>query len=136
MVLLSMLDHSCISAATPTVPGVVTLIVNAIQFLGSTTQSISQSNILSIFLLSMLLGSGMNSLIVYTAQCYINCISRKKLNTSLFAKAYLPHPPLSPLCLLGITWLCHWINGNYLDYVQLLLRACQLMEIKRYKGLH
>ena len=39
---------------------------------------------------------------------------RKKVKTYLFAKAYPPLPPPSPLCLLGMTWLHPPINANYL----------------------
>ena len=34
----------------------------------------------------------------------------KKLRTYLFAKVYTPYLLKSPLCLLGMTWLYHWIN--------------------------
>ena len=44
-------------------------------------------------------------------RCTTSVVSfRKKLKTYMFAKAYPPYPPLSPLCLLGTTRLCHWIN--------------------------
>ena len=39
---------------------------------------------------------------------------RNKLKTYLFAKAYLPQPPPSPLCPLGMTCLCPSINVNCL----------------------
>ena len=39
---------------------------------------------------------------------------RKKLKTHLSANAYPPQPPLSPMCLLGMTWLCPPINVHYL----------------------
>ena len=55
VVLLAILDHSILSAALPTVPGVVTLIVSSLQFLCPTIQSTRQSNILAIVLLLMLL---------------------------------------------------------------------------------
>ena len=56
--------HSSVSALTPTVPGIVTLIVNTLQFLHSTQQSTSQSNILAIVFPLMLLRSRMNSLMM------------------------------------------------------------------------
>ena len=68
MVHLPILNSSSLSGVVPIVPGVVTLIVNTLQFLHSTHQSLSQSNILAIVLPLMLLRSGMNSLMVCAAQ--------------------------------------------------------------------
>ena len=62
MDLLPILNRSCLSTVVPIVPGVVTQIINTSQYLLSTHQSLSQSNILAIVLPLMLLRSGMNSL--------------------------------------------------------------------------
>ena len=67
-VLLPILNLSCLPAVIPIEPGVVTLISNALQFLHSTHQSLSQSNILAIVLPLRLLRSGINSLMMCTAQ--------------------------------------------------------------------
>ena len=42
-VLLTILNRSCLSAVVPIVPCIVTLIVNTLQFLLSTDQSLSQT---------------------------------------------------------------------------------------------
>ena len=65
---LPILNHSCLSAVVLLVPGIVTQIVNTLQFLLSTYQSLSQSNILAIVLPLMLLRSGMNSLMMCAVQ--------------------------------------------------------------------
>ena len=57
---------------------VVTLIVNTLQFLHFTPQSLNLSNNLAIVMPLMLLRSGMNSLMMWELKAY------------LFAKAYLP----------------------------------------------
>ena len=57
VVLLPVLNRSCLSAVVPIVPGIVSQIDNTLQFLLSTHQSLSQSNILAIVLPLMLLSS-------------------------------------------------------------------------------
>ena len=67
VVLLPISKFSCLSAVVPIVPGVVTLIINMLQFLRFTHQRLSQSNILAIVLPLMLLRSGINALMMCAA---------------------------------------------------------------------
>ena len=68
VVLLPILNHSHLLVVVPVVPGIVTQIVNTLQFLLSIHQSLSQSNILAIVLPLMLLRSGMTSLKIFAVQ--------------------------------------------------------------------
>ena len=104
VVLLPILNCSCLSAAVPIVPGVVTQIINTLQFLLSTHQSISQSNILAIVLPLMLLRSGMNSLMMCTVQYQFPPSERSSKLTVCKSLSTIASPVT--LCLLGMTWLC------------------------------
>ena len=68
VVLLPILNHSCLLLVAHIVLGIVTQIVNTLQFLLSIHQSLRQPNILAIVLPLMLLRSGMNSLKMFTVQ--------------------------------------------------------------------
>ena len=70
-------------------PGIVTQIVNALQFLLSTCQSLSQSNILAIVLPLMLLTFGMNSLMMCTVQHQLSP-SERSLKLTCLQKP-IPH---------------------------------------------
>ena len=61
-------NHSCLLVVVPIVLGIVTQIVNTLQFLLSIHQSLSQPNILAIVLPLMLLRSGMTSLKMFAVQ--------------------------------------------------------------------
>ena len=64
----SSIHRSCLLVVVPIVPGIVTQIVNTLQFLLSIHQSLSQPNILAIVLPLMLLRSGMTSLKMFAVQ--------------------------------------------------------------------
>ena len=68
IVVLLTSNHSCLLVVVPIVLGIVTQIVNTLQFLLSIHQSLSQPNILAIVLPLMLLRSGMTSLKMFTVQ--------------------------------------------------------------------
>ena len=68
VVLLLTSNHSCLLVVVPIVLGIVTQIVNTLQFLLSIHQSLSQPNILAIVLPLMLLRSGMTSLKMFAVQ--------------------------------------------------------------------
>ena len=61
-------NRSCLLVVVPIVLGIVTQIVNTLQFLLSIHQSLSQPNILAIVLPLMLLRSGMTSLKMFAVQ--------------------------------------------------------------------
>ena len=68
VVLLLTSNRSCLLVVVPIVLGIVTQIVNTLQFLLSIHQSLSQPNILAIVLPLMLLRSGMASLKMFAVQ--------------------------------------------------------------------
>ena len=68
VVLLLTSNRSCLLVVVPIVLGIVTQIVNTLQFLLSIHQSLSQPNILAIVLPLMLLRSGMTSLKMFAVQ--------------------------------------------------------------------
>ena len=68
VVLLLTSNRSCLLVVVPIVLGIVTQIVNTLQFLLSIHQSLSQPNILVIVLPLMLLRSGMTSLKMFAVQ--------------------------------------------------------------------
>ena len=61
-------NRSCLLVVVPIVLGIVTQIVNTLQFLLSIHQSLSQPNILAIVLPLMLLRSGMTSRKMFAVQ--------------------------------------------------------------------
>ena len=91
MVLLAILNgyHSYLGAVVPVVPGVVTLIINTSQFLYSTHQSLSQSNILAIV---FAFDAPKIWNVLPNDVCSATSVAsfRKNLKTSMFAKTYLP----------------------------------------------
>ena len=93
VVLLPIFNHSCHSVVVPTVPSVVTQIVNTLLFFLSAHQSSSQSNILITALPLMLQRFGMNSL--------MTCIVQHQLppsETSLKLTCLQKHIPHSLSC--------------------------------------
>ena len=68
VVLLLISNRSCLLVVVPIVLGIVTQIINTLQFLLSIHQSSSQPNILAIFLPLMLLRSGMTSVKMFAVQ--------------------------------------------------------------------
>ena len=68
VVLLLISNRSCLLVVVPIVLGIVTQIVNTLQFLLSIHQSLSQPNILAIVLPLMLQRSGMTSLKMFAVQ--------------------------------------------------------------------
>ena len=68
IVVLLTSNRSCLLVVVPIVLGIVTQIVNTLQFLLSIHQSLSQPNILAIVLPLMLLRSGMTSLKMFAVQ--------------------------------------------------------------------
>ena len=68
VVLLLISNRSCLLVVVPIVLGIVTQIVNTLQFLLSIHQSLSQPNILAIVLPLMLRRSGMTSLKMFAVQ--------------------------------------------------------------------
>ena len=109
VILLAILHHPCLLAATPTVPGVVILIVNTLQFLLSTPLSTSQSNTLAIVFHLMLPGFGMVFLMINAVQ-HLLSLSGKTEN-SPFCKSLSTLATTSPLYLLGMTLLWYWTFG-------------------------
>ena len=88
VVLLPIFNHSYLSAVVPTVPGVVTQIINTLLFLLSAHQSSSQSNILITALPLILQIWNELPHDVHSAASVASF--RKKLKTYLFAQAYPP----------------------------------------------
>ena len=112
LIVLTMLNCTCLSVVVSIVPGVVTLIINTLQFLHFIHQSLSKSNILAIVLPLMLLRSGMNSLIM----CAVPQLppSGKSSKLICLQKPIRHSHPCHAGVLLVMTWLCHWINVNCL----------------------
>ena len=111
VVLLLTSNRSCLLVVVLIGLGIVTQIVNTLQFLLSIHQSLSQPNILAIVLPLMLLRSGMTSLKMFAVQHQLPP-SERSLNLTCFQKP--THHLPSHLCLLGTTWLCPLINDNCL----------------------
>ena len=76
-------NRSCLLVVVPTVLGIVTQIVNTLQFLLSIHQSLSQPNILAIVLPLMLLRSGMTSLKMFAVQHQLPPSERSLKHTCL-----------------------------------------------------
>ena len=80
---ISSSNHSCLLVVVPIVLGIVTQIVNTLQFLLSIHQPLSQPNILVIVLPLMLLRSGMNSLKIFAVQHQLPPSGRSLKHTCL-----------------------------------------------------
>ena len=132
MVLLPILNCFCPSAVVPIVPGIVTQIVNILQFLLSKQQSLSQSNILAIVLPLMLLRSGMNSLMMCTVQHQLPASERSSKLTCLQKPIphSLPRHPCVPLVWPGYVL---WFTLTALLYVQMRLRVHQWWRLSAIK---
>ena len=83
VVLLLISNRSCLLVVVPIVLGIVTQIVNTLQFLLSIHQSSSQPNILAIVLLLMFLRSGMTSLKMFAVQHQLPPSERSLKHTCL-----------------------------------------------------
>ena len=83
VVLLLISNHSCLLVVVPIVLGIVTQIINTLQFLLSIHQSFSQPNILAIVLPLMLRRSGMTSLKMFAAQHQLPPSERSLKHTCL-----------------------------------------------------
>ena len=79
----SYLNHSCLLVVVPIVLGIVTQIVNTLQFLPFIHQSLSQPNIWAIVLPLMLLRSGMTSLKMFAVQHQLPPSERSLKHTCL-----------------------------------------------------
>ena len=92
------LNRSCLLVVVPIVLGIVTQIVNTLQFLLSIHQSLSQPNILAIVLPLMLLRSGMTSLKMLAVQHQLPPTERSLKHTCLQKPTYhsLPVTSVSP----------------------------------------
>ena len=130
VVLLRILNRSCLSVVVSIVPDIVTQIVNTLQFLLSTHQSLSQLKILAI-VFAFDTPKIWNELPHDVRSATSFSSISKKLKSYLFAKAYPPQPSLSPLCLLGITWL---FPLTYANCLALCSDVPSVMEIKLYKS--
>ena len=106
--LLPISNSYCLSGIVPIVPSVVILIVNTLQFLHFTQQSLSQSNILAIVFTLIHLKSGMNSLMMCAAQHQFPP-SGKSSKLTCLQKSICHNLPCCPCVSLVMTWLCHWI---------------------------
>ena len=98
VVLLLTLNRSCLLVVVPIVLGIVTQIVNTLQFLLSIHQSLSQPNILAIVLPLMLLRSGMTSLKMFAVQHQLPPSERSLKHTCLQKPTHhsLPVTSVSP----------------------------------------
>ena len=83
IVLLLISNRSCLLVVVPTVLGMVTQIVNTLQFLLSIHQFLSQPNILAIVLPLMLRRSGMTSLKMFAVQRQLPPSERNLKHTCL-----------------------------------------------------
>ena len=83
VVLLLTSNRSCLLVVVPIVLGIVTQIVNTLQFRLSIHQSLSQPNILAIVLPLMLLRSGMTSLKMFAVQHQLPPLERSLKLTCL-----------------------------------------------------
>ena len=92
------LNRSCLLVVVPIVLGIVTQIVNTLQFLLSIHQSLSQPNILAIVLPLMLLRSGMTSLKMLAVQHQLPPSERSLKHTCLQKPTHhsLPVTSVSP----------------------------------------
>ena len=101
-------------SSVPIVLGIVTQIVNTLQFLLSIHQSSSQPNILAIVLPLMLLRSGMTSLKMFVVQHQLPPSERSLKHTCLQKPTH--HSLPRHICVsLVTTWLCPLINANCLS---------------------
>ena len=98
VVLLLTSNRSCLLVVVPIVLGIVTQIVNTLQFLLSIHQSLSQPNILAIVLPLMLLRSGMTSLKMFAVQHQLPPSERSLKHTCLQKPTHhsLPVTSVSP----------------------------------------
>ena len=98
VVILLILNRSCLLVVVPIVLGIVTQIVNTLQFLLSIHQSSSQPNILAIVLPLMLLRSGMTSLKMFAVQHQLPPSERSLKHTCLQKPTHhsLPVTSVSP----------------------------------------
>ena len=98
VVLLLTSNRSCFLVVVPIVLGIVTQIVNTLQFLLSIHQSLSQPNILAIVLPLMLLRSGMTSLKMFAVQHQLPPSERSLKHTCLQKPTHhsLPVTSVSP----------------------------------------
>ena len=85
VVLLLISNRSCLLVVVPIVLGIVTQIVNTLQFLLSIHQSLSRPNILAIVLPLMLRKSGMTSLKMFAVQHQLP-LSERSLKHTCFQK--------------------------------------------------
>ena len=109
VVLLLISNRSCLLVVVPIVLGIVTQIVNTLQFLLSIHQSLSQPNILAIVLPLMLLRSGMTSLKMFAVQHQLPPSERSLKHTCL------QKPTRHSLSVTSVSpWLCPLINANCL----------------------
>ena len=83
VVLLLISNRSCLLVVVPIVLGIVTQIINTLQFLLSIHQSLSQPNILAIVLPLMLRRSGMTSLKMFAVQHQLPPSERSLKHTCL-----------------------------------------------------
>ena len=88
VVLLLISNRSCLLVVVPIVLGIVTLIVNTLQFLLSIHQSSCQPNVLAIVLPLMLLRSGMTSLKMFAVQHQLPPSERSLKHTCLQKPTY------------------------------------------------
>ena len=95
VVLLLISNRSCLLVVVPIVLGLVTQIVNTLQFLLSIHQSLSQPNILAIVLPLMLLRSGMTSLKMFAVQHQLPPSERSLKHTCLQSLPTIASPVIS-----------------------------------------
>ena len=113
VVLLLISNRSCLLVVVPIVLGIVTQIINTLQFPLSIHQFLSQPNILAIVLPLILPRSGMTSLKMFAVQHQLPPLGRSLKHTCLQKPTHHSLPRHIRVSL-GTTWLCPLINANCL----------------------
>ena len=109
VIVLPILDHSCLLAAAPIVPGVVTLIVNTVPpFHSSVYKSVKHFGHSFVFDARKI----WNKLPDYVSCAIYIASFRKKLKTYLFAKSICHSIPVTPVSWYDLAM--SWLNDNHL----------------------